>query len=308
MGSNKEYLAIAAGIFVAIIFGFSFMVTSQALEKIASFHLLGYRFLIAALLLTILNFLEIIKLNYQDKKIYALILLSFFQPVAYFIFETIGIKLTSSSQAGMMVALIPISVTIFAAIFLDEKPNFKQLLFIIFSVLGVLFIVVMSGSLGAEVNILGLFLLLAAVIVAGIYNILSRKSSLTFTSIEITYVMMWIGAIVFNLISTMQHLYQGEILNYFTPLFKKDILIAVLYLGFLSSVGAFFMINYTLSKLEASRAAVFGNLTPVIAVIAGVVFRDENIYWFQYLGGLMILVGVWGSNYYGEYEELTKVK
>lgn len=308
MGRNKEYLAVTAGIFVAIIFGFSFMVTSQALETISPFHLLGYRFLIAALLLTILNFLGIIKLNYQNKKIYSLILLSFFQPVAYFIFETIGIKLTSSSQAGMMVALIPISVTIFAAIFLDEKPNFKQLLFIIFSVLGVAFIMTMSGSLDVEVNIVGLLLLLAAVIAAGIYNILSRKSSLTFTSIEITYIMMWIGAIVFNLVSVIQHLHQGEILNYFNPLFKRDVLVAVLYLGFLSSVGAFFMINYTLSKLEASRAAVFGNLTPIIAVIAGVFFRGENIYWFQYLGGLMILVGVWGSNYYGEYKELKKAK
>ena len=306
MDNNKEYLAILAGVCVAMIFGFSFMFTSQALEKIAPFHLLGYRFLIAVLTLTILNFLGIIKIDYKNKKIYVLVLLSLFQPVIYFIFETIGIKLTSSSQAGMMIALIPISVTMFATLFLDEKPNFKQLLFIIFSVLGVAFIFVMSGSLETEINMLGLFLLLGAVIAAGFYNVLSRKSSLTFTSIEITYIMMWIGAIVFNSISIIQHLHQGNITNYFNLLFEIDLLIAVVYLGVLSSVGAFFMINYTLSKLEASRAAVFSNLTPIIAVIAGVVFRDESIYWFQYLGGLMILVGVWGSNYYGEYEELKK--
>lgn len=55
-----------------------------------------------------------------------------------------------------------------------------------------------------------------------------------------------------------------------------------------------------LSKIEASRSAVFTNLTPIVAVIAGVVFRDEPFYWFQAVGGVMILIGVWGTNYFSQ--------
>lgn len=74
----------------------------------------------------------------------------------------------------------------------------------------------------------------------------------------------------------------------------------------MASVVAFFMVNYTLAKLEASQSAVFANISTIISIIAGVVFLKENIYWFHFIGGFMIITGVWGTNYFGNKETKTE--
>lgn len=306
MDTENNYLPILSGLAVAVIFGFSFLFTKVGLNSIDNdvFYLLAFRFLVAALVLTLLSLLGKVKVNFKGKRLHILFLLSLFQPITYFIFETIGIKFTSSSEAGMMIAVIPVVVTIFAFIFLNERPKKIQVLFIILSVSGVIFINVIKG--GVNGNIIGIMFLLGAVISAGIYNILSRKSSLSFKPVEITFVMMWVGAIVFNIIAIVKHSIYGDISNYFIPLKNVKFIISILYLGILSSVLAFFMVNYMLSKLEASKSSVFTNLTTIVSIIAGVVILNEPFYWYHIIGGLMIVLGVWGTNYYGKSKKINE--
>jgi len=71
-----------------------------------------------------------------------------------------------------------------------------------------------------------------------------------------------------------------------------------LYLGILSSVVAYFLANYTLSKIEASRSAVFANISTIVSIVAGVVVLHESFQVYHVIGSIMILVGVWGTNYY----------
>ncbi len=303
----KKYLPYIAGITFSSIFGFSFMFTKEALEVLEPFQLLAYRFSIAAISLSILVLLNIIKINFKGKKMGLLILLAVVQPGLYFIFETIGIAMTTSSEAGMMIALIPVFVTILAAIFLKEKPTLIQIPFIILSVAGVLFIVLMRDNSGQSGKLIGIIYLLGAVLMAGIYNILSRKLSLSFKPVEITYLMMWSGAIFFNILALINH--TGRFYSYLSPIIDIQILIPVLYLGILSSVIAFLMMNFTLSQIEAAQSAVFANLTTIVSILAGVFIRGESFYWFQIIGGILIVIGVWGTNYFGKLkykiEELT---
>ena len=306
MGDKNRILPYLSGIVVSIIFGFSFMFTKKALNSIEPFHLLAFRFLLAAIFLTILQILGVIKVHFKGKKLHLLLLLSLFHPVIYFICETIGVNMTSSSEAGMMIALIPVFVTILAAVFLKEIPTPIQLLFIFVSVGGVIFINTMKGSLDISNSIIGILVLMGAVISASVYNILSRKSSISFSSVEITFIMMWVGTIVFNLIAIGQHINSNALSTYLTPVKNSQVLFPLLYLGILSSVIAFFMLNYTLSKLEASRASVFANITTIVSIFAGVIILKEDFYWFHIAGAVMILLGVWGTNHFGNKKNKTK--
>lgn len=305
MTEDKRYLPYLAAIGMALIFGFSFLFTKEALNEVAPFHLLAFRFGLAAIVLLILYITKVIKVEYKGKPTKNLMAIALAQPVAYFIFETYGVKLTTTSESGMMLALVPVLVTILAAIFLKEFPTKIQALFVGFSVLGVIFIVVMKSSeIGS--SFVGIMTLLLAVLCASIFNILSRKYSTEFTSVEITFAMMWIGAITFNSISIIEHLINGNINNYFIPLSNPKVVGALFYLGILSSIIAFFLVNYSLSKLEASRAAVFSNLSSVVSIIAGVMIANEPFYWYQIVGGIMILAGVWGTNYFGSKEKIEE--
>lgn len=297
---NKyKFLPYLAGITSSLIFGMSFMFTKQALDNFGSFHLIAFRFTLAALVLVLLSLVGVIKVQFRGKPIKKLLLLCLAQPILYFIFETFGIKLTSSSQAGIMIALIPVIVTIMAIAFLGEKPSKAQIGFIVVSVIGVIFIVALSGNLSDGGSLIGIIALMGAVLSAATFNILSRQLSEHFSPVEITYVMMLVSAITFNVIAVISSILQGTLSNYFAGFTSFSAVSAILYLGILSSIIAFFMINYMLSKLPASSSAVFTNLTTVVSVIAGVFIRHEPFYWYQLIGGSMIILGVWGTNYFG---------
>ncbi|NMM63156.1 DMT family transporter [Clostridium sp. P21] len=292
------------------IFGLSFLFSKKALGVTDPITLLSFRFLTAFLVMTLLIALRVIKVNYKHKPIEWLIGISFFEPVIYFIFETYGLQRTASSLAGLMIALIPVVVTILAAYLLKEKPTPKQTANIILSVAGVILIVVMGSSDSKESSILGIILLLGAVFSASFFNIISRKISIKFTAFEITYFMMFIGAICFNGISIIKLAVNKKLSFYFAPLKSVTFITSILYLGIISSIIAYFLVNYTLSKMEASRCSVFANISTIVSVTAGVVILNESFYWYHVIGAIMILVGVGGTNYYrakSEESEATNI-
>ena len=88
--------------------------------------------------------------------------------------------------------------------------------------------------------------------------------------------MMCVGAVVFNAIVLLRAVLTARPLTYLWALASSETSLALLYLATLSSVGAFFLLNYALSRLSPSRVAVFVNLTPVISILAGVLFRGKG--------------------------------
>ena len=197
-----------------------------------------------------------------------------------------------------MIALIPVFVTMLAALFLKEIPSPLQMASILISVLGVGFIVLGGGRLTTSGHTWGLVALLGAVLSAAIFTTLSRWLSQHFRPVELTFVMMWAGAIFFGGLAFFeaQNLTPTQIL---ALLQYKEVWTAVLYLGILSSVVAFFGMNYFIAKIGAARSAVFANLATIVSVAAGIGLRGEPFYWYHLVGGVLILLGVAGTNRFG---------
>ncbi len=293
----KKYLPYLAGVLFSIIFGFSFMFSKIALEYVTSLQLVAYRFTVAFVFFTVLVLLKIVEVDFKGKKIRLLVYTAIFQPVLYFLLESYGLDLSQSNEAGMMIALIPIFVTFFSAVFLNEKPTKLQLMFIFMSVLGVLYINWMNGIDGA--SFFGTVLLLLAVMSAAAFNIFSRKSSKQFTPYEVTYSMMISGFLVFNLLAISESVYNGSLRNYFGPLMQWIVFGPMLYLGIVASIGGFFLVNYTLGKLEAHVSSIFSNIATIISIAAGTLILGEEFYMYHFIGSTLIILGVYGTVRYG---------
>lgn len=298
MKIDKKIIPYFTALITNIIFGLSFLFTKKALMVSNPITLVAFRFLLAFIIMSLLIVFKVIKVNYKNKPMKWLIVLAIIEPIIYFIFETYGLQRTSSSLGGLMIALIPIVVTILAIYFLNEKPSRKQVLSIILSVSGVVLIILMDGSKNSGNSILGVLFLSVAVFSAAFFNIIARKISKHFTAIEVTYFMMFLGAIFFNIVSVSNHILNGSLSNYFEPLKSSSFVLSILYLGILSSIVAYFLANFTLSKMEASKSAIFANISTIVSIIAGVIFLKENFHLYHTIGSAMILVGVWGTNYY----------
>jgi drug/metabolite transporter (DMT)-like permease len=62
------------------------------------------------------------------------------------------------------------------------------------------------------------------------------------------------------------------------------------------SVIAYLLLNYGLRFVEASRATVFANLVPVVAVAAAYVVLGERLTAPQLVAGAVVVAGVWLTN------------
>lgn len=301
--TERKFLPYMTALGYSLIFGMSFMFTKIGLEYMSTLQIIAYRFLVAAFLLQALKVLRLIKIDFKGKNIKLVLLTAIFQPVLYFFFEVEGVNLTSSSQAGLMISLIPVFTAILASIFLKERLNPLQIGFIALSVGGVAVINLLNSSSELSGNTRGLVFLTLAVLSGTLYGLGSKKASQEFTPIEITYAMMWIGAIVFNLTLIGRSLFEGTLALYFEPLSNPEIILPILYLGILSSVVAFFFMNYTISRIPVSQSAIFGNMVTVFAILAGVFVLGESFGLVDAIGAVMILLGVWGTLYFGQKKE-----
>lgn len=294
---SEKWIGYLAAFTATAIFGLTFLFSKIALAWVTPIHLVALRFLCAAGIFCLLVLLGVIPVHLQGKPWGALVRLSLFQPVAYFAFETYGLFYGTSSEAGLFVALIPVSTAIVSGILLHESVSFRQGCFLACSVCGAVFIVLMDGFVLGASPLSKVFFLLA-VISASFFTVGSRKQSACFRPWEITFVMACVGAAVFNLWAVAEAWQLGNLSAYFAPLANPEFLLPVLFLAVVASIVAFFCTNLALTKMPAYRYAVFDNASTVISIFAGVLFLREQLQWYHWLGALIILLGVWGTNYF----------
>ena len=270
----KQTYPTTAAIIVAVIFGLSFLFTKDVLSYLAPFQLMGLRFTLAVSVMGLLALLRVVKLNIKAADLPDLLKIAIFQPTLYFVFETYGVKFTTVSESSIIIALAPVLITVLSIFMLGEKISAKQFVCIGAAVVGVT-VMVLGGnpeeSADNAKHLLGLFMLIGAVITTALYNVLSRRAAAKHSPLDITFIMMLVGAVVFNLSGILQSHLTGTWQNYANALQNSSALIGLLFLGVLSSVVAFFLLNYALSELPAPRVAVFLNLITVVSVAAGMI-------------------------------------
>ncbi len=300
MESRTSKFVYSAALLYTFITGFSFLCGKIALAFANPFDLLAYRFSASFLVVIILLAFKLVKVNYNLKGILKILPLALFYPLMFFAFQTFGLEASSSSEAGILSATIPVFTLILATLFLKEETTVLQKLSIFVSVLGVVYISLMKGYSFEISNLKGITLLLISALSFAGYSVLARKLTKNFSSFELSIVMMIISFIFFNFLAITSHLINGTLNTFFLPLGEPSFLISVLYLGVLSTLLTSVLSNFVLSKIEASKMSVFTNLATVISIIAGVLFLQEEIFYYHIIGSIMIILGVIGANYFSK--------
>ena len=282
------------GITYATIFGLTFMFSKIGLQSIHPIGLIAFRFSIASFVLIVLNMMKVIHIKFSKKQLLSLLPLVFFQPILGFASEVFGINFSQSSEAGMMIALIPILVAILSFLFSPEKPTYKQSISIVLSVSGVLFIQFMNIRTVLDFSILGSILMFVSAFAAASFNMFSRKLSTTVTPVQITSLMMFSGAIVFMSWYLTILVSSNETSSFFEPFQSLSFVFSVFYLGVIASIIGFFLVNYNLKHLPAHVSSIFANVATLTSILAGVIFLNEILYWYHIIGAMMIILGVMG--------------
>lgn len=295
MKKSNETVGVLCGIFSHVLFALSFLFTKEAVNVYSALAVLSWRFIFAFAALGICALTGIIKVDLKGKSIKPLLFIALFQPVLYFIGETIGIKLTTASESGTLTTMLPIVTIVLCSLIIKEKPTRPQVAGIVISILGVLMIVLAKG-LDASLNVLGYAMLVLAMVSDGLCVTFQRKAK-EYSSGEKTLVMAGVGAVVFTGMACVEQGMNGTMAEFITlPFRDTDFLTAVLYLAVGCQTLAFLMANHAILDIGPARCTSFAGITTVVSVLAGVIFLKESFSLMQGIGTALVLAGVYTAN------------
>ncbi len=285
MSKNFNILGLTAIIFAMFIWGSSFIAIKSAMKDLGEYTVIFIRMLIASL--CFLYFIKgFFKYDFTKNDIKYILLLALFEPCLYFIFEAKALVYTSASQAGMITSLMPLITAMFAGYFLKEIIS-RQLIFgSLIAIFGVVWLSVQATTSQTAPNpILGNFLEFCAMICASGYTIVTRYLVDKYSALFITAMQAFIGAIFF----LPFFIYE---ITFVDMSFTFEALSWTIYLGVVVTLGGYGLYNFALTKIEASKAAMFVNLIPIFALILAFLILEEKLSIKELIASAIILSGV----------------
>lgn len=270
-------------------FGLSFVSTKFALRGFEPLLIALIRFALAGAILGTIWWLRAERERATRAELARLAALGFVSLTVYFTFENIGIAHTSASEAAILIAAIPIFVNILNVFTLKEHNSALEWTGIALSFAGVVLLIQFGNGSGGG-TLFGNLLVLAASLSAAVYNVMARRLLVSRSALFVTAFQNIFGALFMLPLAVVELLVVGV---------RRPTVPAVIGLAYLTlfcSVLAYLLLNYAFRFIEASKASVFTNLVPVIAVAAAYVMLGERFTAGQLAAAVVVVVGVWLTN------------
>ncbi|GAB6618946.1 MULTISPECIES: DMT family transporter [Bacillus] len=272
----------------ASIWGGMYVVSKYVLDFIPPLTLVWLRFIIAFVVLyAILKLAE----KKQKKKVTIRkkdwILFAWIGFIGYFISITcqfIGTKLSDAHTGSLVTSATPAFMVIFAAIILKEKLTARRLLSIIIATIGVIIVIGWDIEIGSY--FIGTIILVGAAITWALLSIYVKIASAQFSSLVITTY-----AIFFSLFFITPFMI-WELQSASFETINTYVILGVVYLGVVSTAGAFFLWNKGLELMDASIGSLFFFFQPIVGSLLGWLLLNETLNSNFFIGGILIVCSV----------------
>ncbi|MBR5663258.1 MAG: DMT family transporter [Bacteroidales bacterium] len=275
-----------AGVTAMIIWGLSFIWSTQVYRNLNPTATIFLRLVIATIFFTAILFTFKLNEKVERKHLGLFALAAMFEPFFYLILEGYGLKNTSPIIGSAIIAMIPLVTPIAASIFLKEKLTPMNIVGLVVSFLGVM-VMLMNKDLQFVASTKGVIFLFCAVLVAVGYSISLAKLTKLYKPLTITWMQNIVGMIYFIPLTIIMEQFEpsnfANVGGYIVPL---------VCLGVFCSAIAYSLWAFSFSRLGASRANVYSNLIPVFTGIFSFILGIEVLSSNKILGIVMVVVGL----------------
>ncbi|MBX0353755.1 DMT family transporter [Bacillus toyonensis] len=272
----------------ASIWGGMYVVSKYVLDFIPPLTLVWLRFIIAFVVLY--AFLKITEKK-QKKKVTIRkkdwLLFAWIGFIGYFISITcqfIGTKLSDAHTGSLVTSATPAFMVIFAAIILKEKLTARRLLSTIIATIGVIIVIGWDIEIGSY--FIGTIILVGAAITWALLSIYVKIASAKFSSLVITTYAIFFS--LFFITPFMLWEFQSSPIEHI----NMYVLLGVIYLGIVSTAGAFFLWNKGLELMDASIGSLFFFFQPIVGSLLGWLLLNETLNSNFFIGGILIICSV----------------
>lgn len=287
MTQNKTLWGYVGISFSMLFWGFSFVWTKQLLNAgFPVFTIVFFRLLIASVI-----FVSLFKIQRKLEKVRKgdwkkFLSLAFFEPFLYFIGEDFGLKYTSASFASVIIAQIPIIVSVTMYIIEKERLSWKLLTGTIVSIIGI-GLMTYGVDTGILLNIKGFCWLLLALAAAGGYSVMLSRLVKDYSPITITtYQNMLAIPFYLPFVCVFDLRHWGEITWSFQSL------LSLVCLAVFCSAGAYMLYSFAAKKIGITKTTVFTNAIPIVTIIIAAILGLEAFTFQKFAGIVLVVFGV----------------
>ena len=291
---NKNNLAYLILILTTIFWSGNFIVGKAAsMYQIPPFSLNFYRWFFAGLILLPFTYKELIK-----KKKYIINNLGFFIVLgitSITIFNSIvyySLYYTQVISGILMISTIPVWIIFISSILKIEKTNIFQIIGVILSLTGVIFIITK-----ADLNLIknldfnkGDLSMVIAMFSWAIYSALLKSKKYEISQVSLLEVVIICG-LFFLIPIYFIEMNMGNLI-----ILGKPFYLILAYVVIFPGLASFFFWIKGISIIGANRAGIFLHLMPIMGAIMAMLIFDERFMFYHILGAIFIIAGITLSN------------
>jgi len=265
---------------------FSFIWYKQAFINLTPVPLVFFRLVVASAFLSLIMILsgKWEKIRPKDLKVFAL--MSFFEPFLYFICESYGMTMVSSTTGSVIIAFIPLLTPFAALILLKERINWFNITGILIGFGGVL-LVITDRNFRLDSPAPGIILMFMAVISVVSYSGIIVYLARNYKPLTIILMQNLLGGLMFIPLFLIVGL---KDLSGITP--GWEVIAPVLKLGIFPSALSFILFTRAIREIGIVRANIFTNFIPVFTAVLSFFILKEEMPPGKITGILIVLAGL----------------
>ena len=201
-----------------------------------------------------------------------------------------GISQSSATNAALLIVVEPLTIVALGPAMLGERLTRREAAGAVLAIAGAVLVVV-NGVPGVTLDILprwrGDALLVLAGVAYGIYSLLGRSVLSGANTVTVTARSIVWGATLLVPLAVVEWATGAR------PHATPAAVAGILYLSLVITAAGYFVWNWALVRVEASRAAPFLTVQPIVGALLGAVVLGEAVTVFTAIGGGLVVLGLW---------------
>jgi len=197
-----------------------------------------------------------------------------------------GLRFSTAANGALLYAATPVFVLVSARVISGDRITQRKTFGILLAFVGIAIVIFERGVDFSSGYLFGNALILVAVVAWTLFTVLGKDMILKYGALRTTSAMMLTGAVMFLPVGIPSALHY--------PFHQLTLLhwAGILYLAIGTSILGYFLWYHALSRIEASKVAVFTNAQPVFATILSVIFLDFSITAAFVMGSILTIIAI----------------
>lgn len=292
MGKPQSPILIIIAFFsIYVIWGSTYLLNKIAVSEIPPFLLAGTRFVVAGTLIFLIAKIMGRSIGITWRQLKNTI-------IAGFLFLTFGngvvvwaLKFVDSGFAALEISAQPLIILLLMRVLQGKRIQVMSYIGVVLGFIGIYLLVSQKEIINQENSILGMVMILACMLSWGYGSLFVGKADLPKNYFVNTGYQMLTGGIML-VISSM--IFNEE---WTSPLeWTNQVQYSMILLIVFGSIVAFTSFNYLLKVVSPEKVATGTYVNPIIAMVLGWYFLDEQISLQSIIAAIILLTGVYFIN------------